>query len=123
MLQGNSQIYQSLSLNRIGYFISLSLAIVTLVTFVLAFLTPPRSGPLCTVNCFDYPYTDIINRFPRDYLWMYPAILLTIIYVVFMVCIHHHTSKDRKLFSQIGVSFALMGASTLIIDYFVQLAV
>jgi len=54
---------------------------------------------------------------------MYPAIILIICFVVFMVMIQNLASKKMKLFSQIGLSFTMMSASILILDYFVQLAV
>jgi hypothetical protein len=40
-----------------------------------------------------------------------------------MVCIHNYSSTEKKIFSHIGVSFALMSAFTLIVDYFVQVSV
>lgn len=54
---------------------------------------------------------------------MYPAIIMTLIYVVLMVCIHFNAAHDKKIFSQIGLSFALMAAVILILDYFIQLSV
>lgn len=40
-----------------------------------------------------------------------------------MVCIHQYASQDKKVFSQIGLTFAVISASVLLIDYFVQLSV
>jgi hypothetical protein len=46
-------------------------------TLAIAFATPPRSGPFCTMSaCVTAPYTDVAVFFPRDYVWMYPALLL-----------------------------------------------
>jgi len=111
------------NINKFAYFISLLTPVLTIVTFGIAISTPPLAGPFCTGPCFEYPYTDIISRFPRDYIWMYPAILLNITYLIFMVCIHHYSSLERKIFSHIGLSFALIAAATLIINYFVQISV
>src|SRR4029079_16847398 len=78
----------------------------------------------CTMSaCVTAPYTDVTAFFPRDYLWMYPALLLTALFVVFMVCIHQYASDDKKLFSLIGLSFAVMSAALIMIDYFIQLTV
>jgi hypothetical protein len=108
----------------LGFYTSIFTAVLTLVTFGIAILTPPLAGPFCaSSSCFEYPYTDIASRFPRDYLWMYPAILLTLGYVVLMVCLHHYASQEKKVFSQIGLSFALISATALVIDYFVQVSV
>ena len=96
---------------------------MTAATFVIAFLTPPLSGPLCTGGCFEYPYTDVVSRFPRDYFWMFPAIFLFMIYIILMACIHHAAASDKKMYSLAGLSFAVMAAVILITDYFVQLSV
>jgi hypothetical protein len=111
------------NVNSLGFYTAILAAVLTVVTFGIAILTPPLSGPGCQASCFEYPYTDIISRFPRDYLWMYPAMLLAFIYFVLMVCIHHYASPEKKIFSQIGSSLALVAAAVLIIDYFVQVSV
>jgi len=54
---------------------------------------------------------------------MPPAIILTLSYLALMVCIHTYASSQRKIFSQIGVAFALMATMTLVGDYFVQFSV
>lgn len=107
-----------------GFYVALATAALTLFTFVIAFLTPPLSGPNCVAEtCYEYPYTDIASRFPRDYWWMYPAIVLALVYVALMVCIHQYADEGRKLFSQIGLSFAIIAAGTLVVTYFVQVSV
>jgi len=60
---------------------------------------------------------------PGDYLWLYPGILLALIFVVLMACIHSYASNDRKVFSQTGLSFALVYAVVILSDYFVQFTV
>jgi hypothetical protein len=55
-------------------------AVLTIGTFAIAIATPPLAGPLCAGGCFTYPYSDIASRFPRDYYWMYPAMLLNLVY-------------------------------------------
>ena len=108
---------------RFGYFTSIITVILTFITFAIAICTPPLSGPFCTGNCFEYPYTDIISRFPRDYYWMYPAIVLTLGYLIFMVCIHNYVSEQKRIFSQIGVLFSVISALILVVDYFIQVSV
>ncbi|OPX90166.1 MAG: hypothetical protein A4E53_01052 [Pelotomaculum sp. PtaB.Bin104] len=109
--------------NLLGFYAAISTTVFTMVTFGIAILTPPLSGPFCTGSCFEYPFSNIVSRFPRDYLWMYPAILLTLIYIVLIVCIHHYAAREKKLFSQIGLSFALISATILVTDYFIQISV
>lgn len=108
---------------RFGYNISLITALLTLFTFIVAASTPPLSGPFCKSPCFEYPYTDIAARFPRDYLWMYPAIFLSISYLLMITAINHVTSRRKKLFSTISLIFAVMSAMVLLTDYFLQVSV
>jgi len=109
--------------NLLGFYAAILTAVITVVTFGIAIFTPPISGAFCVGSCIEYPFTNIVSRFPRDYMWMYLAILVTFIYVVLMVCIHHYASKEKKIFSQIGLSFALISATILIINYFIQISV
>lgn len=108
---------------RFSFHVALATAVVTFITFVIAFLTPPLSGPFCEGGCFEYPYNGIASRFPRDYIWMYPAISVSILYLVLMVCIHYHASAERKIFSHIALSISLIASTILIVDYFVQVSV
>jgi hypothetical protein len=109
--------------NKVGFYTAISAVVITLLTFGIAINTPPISGPFCLENCIEYPYTDIASRFPRDYLWMYPAMFLYIIFVILIASIHQYAPRDRKIFSQIGFAFAVITALLLITNYFVQVTV
>jgi hypothetical protein len=112
------------SANHLGFWTAVFMSLITTTTFVVAFATPPRSGPFCVMSsCVTSPYTDVAAFFPRDYLWMYPALLVTPIFVVLMACIHDYASGDKKLFSLIGLSFAVIAAAVITIDYFIQLTI
>ena len=54
---------------------------------------------------------------------MYPALIVSILYPVLMVCIHYYASPERKIFSHIGVSISLIASAILIVDCFVQVSV
>jgi hypothetical protein len=54
---------------------------------------------------------------------MYPALLLTPLFVVLMACVHDYAAGDRKLFSLIGLSFAAIAAALITTDYYIQLTV
>ena len=108
---------------KVGFYAALLTALLTVGTFVIAFLTPPLSGPFCAGGCFTYPYLDIASRFPRDYFWMYPAMILNLVYYILMVAIHYSAPDDKKIFSHIGVSLALLSMATFNIDYFLQVSV
>jgi hypothetical protein len=108
---------------QVGFYSALMTVLLTLVTFSIAYLTPPLGGPYCTGGCFSYPYSDIASRFPRDYYWMYPAIFLVLVFYVLMVSIHYFAPREKKVFSHIGLSFALISTATFVIDYFLQVSV
>ena len=108
---------------RVGYYAALLVAALGIVTFVMAYLTPPISGPFCLTNCIEYPYNDIISRFPRDYLWLFPAMALSITYFVLMACIHDFAPLEQKLYTRIALCSAITATAVLVIDYFVQLSV
>jgi hypothetical protein len=98
-------------------------AVITLVTFGFAINAVPTSGANCLADCFDYPYLDTISQFPKDYIWMPLAILMLLAYVVLMVSIQAYASRERKIFGQVGLCFAIMAALILVGDYFVQFSV
>lgn len=109
---------------RFGHMISLSTAIITLLTFAIAICTPPISGPFCEEGCIDYPYvTDIVSRFPRDYYWMFGAMVVTLLYIVLMLNINQLAIGSRKIFGRIGVAFSIIAATVLFTDYFIQVFV
>lgn len=108
----------------IGLYGSILTVVLTIPTFIVSYLTPPLSGPLCrALNCFAYPFTNIASRFPRDYYWMYLAILLTLVYLVWITSIHFYANAEKKVYSQIGLLFAWAAGIILIADYFVQLSI
>ena len=51
---------------------------------------------------------------------MFAAIMLILVYVILMVSIHSYAAGQKKIFSQIGLSFAIITAVILLSDYFVQ---
>ena len=108
---------------RFGFWSSLGTGVITLFTFAAAIATPPKSGQLCETGCYSYPYLDIGERFPRDYYWMFPALLAMLFFVAFTLSLQAHARADRRLLAQLGVALASMASLTLLIDYVLQLAV
>jgi hypothetical protein len=109
--------------NRFGYYSAILTTVITVVTFGLAMIAIPISGANCPGNCVEYPYLDTVSQFPRDFLWMPLAIVLVLVYVALMVSIHSYASRQKKIFSQVGLSFALIAAAVLVADYFIQFSV
>jgi hypothetical protein len=106
---------------RFGFWISTLTAITTAVTFVLAVLTPPKSGPFCTEACLAYPYTDFAAYIPGDFLWMTPALLVAPLFVMLLAAMHEWTPPARRQFTRIAMAFGVMAATILTADYFIQL--
>ncbi|MEI7727569.1 MAG: hypothetical protein WCK09_20845 [Bacteroidota bacterium] len=108
---------------RSGFYSAIITAILTAITFGIAICTPPISGPLCKGSCIEYPFINIISRFPRDYIWMYPAMMLTLLVVFLMVCIHYYAQAEKKVFSLTALCFTLISSTLLFVDYFIQVSV
>lgn len=106
-----------------GYYSSIITAILTIAAFATAILTPPLSGPWCKGSCFQYPYADITSRFPRDYYWMFIAMISFLFYLTMMVCLQQVVIPGKKYFSILGIAFAMMGAMVLFSNYFIQVSV
>jgi hypothetical protein len=113
---------------RLGFWASILTAVAAAAALGIAVTTAPaRSGPFCLEDmvgsCVIYPYTDVAAFVPIEYIWMYPAFLMALLFVVLVVCIHHYTAVDKQVFSQIALSFSVISAAAHAINYFIQLAV
>jgi hypothetical protein len=106
--------------DRLSLWVAIWTALMAAISLVMAVTTLPRSGPYCQSGCVVYPYTDAAAFVPRDYLWMYPA-MLTLLALVLVECIHSQLPPSRELLSRIGVAFTIMGGAILVVDYAIQL--
>jgi hypothetical protein len=110
-------------IDRAGFYTAVLMVVITLITFGLAMIAIPVSGANCPANCVEYPYLDTASQYPRDFLWMPPAMILVLTYVALMSIIHTHAPTAKKVFSQIGLLFAVITGVILVADYYVQFAV
>jgi len=108
---------------KFGYYASLIFALFTLITWGLAMMAVPPSGPYCQGDCMTYPFPDILSYFPRDYYWMYLAVIQLFSYLVFMISNHFFAPLEKKLYGSISVGFSLIAAVVLLIAYYTQFAV
>ena len=108
---------------RLGFWTAIVTIVVVAVFAVVAIPTPPRSGPFCASACVAYPYVDVAQFIPGDYLWLLPGILLAPTFVVLMACIHAYAPEPKKIYSRIGLSFGLIYAVVILVDYYLQLTV
>lgn len=111
------------TLRTVGFISSIALAVTAVITLAIGVCTPPISGPFSTATSIKYPYTDIQSRFPRDYYWMYPAMLLMVFSVIYIVSIDEYAGAKRKILSRTALLFACLSAGILTVDYFIQVTV
>ena len=109
--------------NRVGFYSALLTVKITVLTFGFAITAVPISGANCVGECVDYPYLNTVSQFPKDFRWMPLAMVLVLIYLVFMVSIHASAPPQKKIFSQIGLVFAVIAAGLLLSDYFLQFSI
>ena len=86
-----------------GYWAALATGLSKLVTFAIAIATPPLSGPLCKEGASAYPYLDVAVRFPRDYFWLFPAIVATLLYLAFTIALYARVAVQGRQFAQLGL--------------------
>jgi hypothetical protein len=108
---------------QIGFWMAGLTALVAAVFAVSAMATPPRSGPFCANACVPAPYVDVARFIPGDYLWLIPGILLAPIVVGLMASIHSYAGASKKTLSRIALSFAVIYAVIITINYLAQLTV
>lgn len=108
---------------KFGLYSSLSLTILTIITWVFGMFAVPPAGPYCPGDCMSYPYNDILSYYPRDYYWMYLAIFQLFTFLMFIVSNHYVAAHERKIFSSLSTAFALISTIVLLISYYVQFSV
>lgn len=87
---------------RFDLIVAVLTAVTTSLAFVVAILTPPKSGPFCTAGRVEYPYTEIAAY-------------------ILLIGLHERTSVDRTPFTRVALAFGAMAATILTAVYFVQL--
>lgn len=102
---------------RLGFCAAILTAALTAVFFGVGIF-----GSSAFNGSIPYPYVLSTIR-PIDYAVWIPAILLAPTLVVLIACIHIQSPTDKKIFSQIALSFSLIFASIVTADYFIQLTV
>lgn len=70
-----------------------------------------------------YPYLELLQYYPRDYYWMYAAIFQICVFLIFMAANHLNSVNEKRIYSFISLMFAIISATVLLGNYFVQFAV
>ncbi|QGU03471.1 hypothetical protein [Corynebacterium comes] len=108
---------QSSATPRFGVIAAVTTTVLTVLTFGLALMALPDKEP--------YPFATetIAAQWPGDYLWMIPAMLLMLSFVTLIAAVHEHAPPHRRVFSLVGLSVAIMSATVLLSNYFLQFTV
>ncbi len=109
-------------LKRLGVGSALTTAVLTVVTLAVALLIPPAAGPLA-LKPVSFQYFDFLSHFPRDYIWMYPAMLLMLSYIVMVGCIYLVTPSRKRVWAHMGLAFGAISGAVLFLDYLIQVSI
>ena len=108
--------------DRVGFWAATLTAILAAVSFGVAATTPPRTGPFAAPgSALPYPYADAAQFVPRDFVWMYLAVLMMLAFLVLAACVREHAADDRKVFGAIGLSLSAVAFTVTALDDFIQL--
>lgn len=102
---------------RFGFWVAVATSVTTVVTFALAITALPDVVP--------YPFASgqIAAQWPGDYYWMYPAMVLMLLFVALTAALHEHAPPARRVFGRLALGTAIIAAAVLLIDYYVQATV
>jgi hypothetical protein len=107
---------------RAGFWAASLTAILAAVSFGVAVTTPPRTGPFAAPgSALAYPYAAAARFVPRDFVWMWLALLMMLAFLVLAACVRERAADDRKLFGTIGLCLAVVSFAVIALDYFIQL--
>ena len=95
----------------------------TFILFTVCFVAIALTAPLFVwTNIADFmTYAQGNGRF-FQYLAQFFMLLFGVLYVVLLNCIHELAPADRKILSRISLSFGLIFAALISVNYFVQIS-
>lgn len=100
--------------NRIGFWAAVFTAILAAVFITMGMFGSSSWDTF--PGMVNYIWTTIKTI---DYALFVPGFLLAPVFVVLMACIHYYTAYDKKIFSLIGLAFAVIYVTVIIADYFI----
>ena len=54
---------------------------------------------------------------PRDFVWMYLALLMMLAFLALAACVREHAASVRRVFGTIGLCFAVVSFAVIALDY------
>ncbi len=62
--------------------------------------------------------------YPKDQFWLFlPSLFLAPAFLITIICLHYCVEKEMKIWTAIGVAFAIIYSSFATLNYFVELTV
>jgi len=117
-----NEVLGSATLRRVGMWSAAATAATAAVSFGVAATTPPRTGPFAAPGAvIPYPFPDVAQFVPRDFVWMYLAVLMMLAFLVLAACIRECSTDQRKVFGTIGLCLSAASFTVIALDYFIQL--
>jgi hypothetical protein len=108
--------------DRVSFWAASLTSVLAAVSFGVAATTPPRTGPYAAAGtALAYPYAAAARYVPRDFVWMYPAVLMLLAYLVLAVCVRERAERGRRVFGAAGLCLAVVSFAVIALDYFIQL--
>ena len=108
--------------DRVGFWAAILTALLAGVSFGVAATTTPRTGPFAAPgSAIPYPYAAAAQFVPRDFVWMYFALLMMLAFLVLAACVRQRAVDDRKVFGTIGLCLSAVSFTVIAMDYFIQL--
>lgn len=107
---------------HLGFWSALATAVSGIAALAVAIATPPRAGPFAApASALRFPYAEAAAFVPRDFLWMYPALLMMLSFLVLAICLRERAASEARAAGTVGMQLALLGAGIVIVNYFIQL--
>lgn len=108
--------------DRVGFWAAILTALLAAASFGVAATTPPRTGPFAAPgSAIPYPYAATAHFVPRDFVWMYLALLMMLAFLVLAACVRQRAVEARKVFGTIGLCLSTVSLTVIAMDYFIQL--
>lgn len=109
---------------RVGFWAAALTSLLAAVSLGVGVTTPPRSGPFAAPGtALAYPYAGAVRFVPRDFIWMYPGVLMMLAFLVLAACIQARARGERRLLGSVGLCLAAVSFAVIAADYFIQLQV
>ena len=98
-------------------------ALAATLALGIGVFTPPRGGVLCTSGCIPYPYAGAAPFVAGDSIWILPATVMILGFVVVTACLHELARPGGRLAGLVALALATLAAALLVGAYAVHFMV